>query len=219
MTPEKFFDYLEGKLPPPEREALEHALIRDPELQKQFVAARQVHRSLGRSPEETLKVARAGARGRQVAAAFAVLVLLNVSIGLYFVSRSAKPSPEIQKAQMEAIRRQVENSAEKAAAASFSPPTIAPEPIRLTVPAEKQEQTVRSIIAAAEKAGGSGAKGLPNEQRTSVFVVIPASAEIEFRKILSTMGGQPAPSPTASPVSPNEPVHLEIVLAPAAAPR
>ena len=36
MTPEKFFDYLEGKLPPAERERLERALISNPELQRQF---------------------------------------------------------------------------------------------------------------------------------------------------------------------------------------
>ena len=72
MTPEKFFDYLEGKLPPVERERLERALISDPELQRQFVAARQIHRSLGRPPDESAATTRAGSRGRQLAAAFAV---------------------------------------------------------------------------------------------------------------------------------------------------
>lgn len=211
MTPEKFFNYLEGKLPQPEREALERALIIDPELQKEFVAARQIHRGLGRPPEETARLARAGARGRQVAAAFAVLVLLNVGIGLYFIFRTAKPSPEVQKAQMEAIRRQVETSIEKAAAAAFTPPSIAPEPIQLIVPAEKEDEIVKAVIRGAEKAGGSGAKGLPNENGTSVFVIIPASEAPEFRRMLSEMGA-PSPSAAATPGSPAESVHLEIVL-------
>src|SRR2546430_2094359 len=53
MTPEKFFDYLEGKLPPAEKERLERALIADPELQREFVAARQIHRGLQRPADET----------------------------------------------------------------------------------------------------------------------------------------------------------------------
>ena len=50
MTPETFFDYLEGRLAPDERADLERALIADPELQKQFVAAKEIHRALDRSP-------------------------------------------------------------------------------------------------------------------------------------------------------------------------
>jgi anti-sigma factor RsiW len=75
MTPQKFYDYLEGKLPDDERQELERTLIHDPELQRQFVAARQVHRSLNRPPDDSVTVARAGARGRQVAAACALLVM------------------------------------------------------------------------------------------------------------------------------------------------
>jgi hypothetical protein len=69
MTPEKFYNYLEGKLSADEREHLERALIHDPELQRQFVAARQVHRSLQHPPGDLVTIARAGVRGRQVAAA------------------------------------------------------------------------------------------------------------------------------------------------------
>jgi hypothetical protein len=218
MTPEKFFDYLEGKLPDWERQALERALITDPELQKEFVAARQIHRSLDRSPEETAAIARAGARGRMIAAAFAVLVALNVAIGLYFIFRSAKPAPEVQQAQVQAIRQQIEKSLAKAASATFTPPTIAAEPVLITIPAAQQDDVARTIIAAAEKAGGSATKGLVEDNTTRVFVLVPASAEAEFRKTLSALGAA-APSATSpSPASPNEPVHLEIVLSPAVEP-
>ena len=66
MTPEKFFDYLEGKLPPAEKERLERALISDPELQRQFVSARQIHRGLQRPAGESAATTRAGSRGRQL---------------------------------------------------------------------------------------------------------------------------------------------------------
>jgi hypothetical protein len=213
MTPEKFYDYLEGKLPPAEREQLERALIHDPELQRQFVAARQVHRRLGRPPNDSdMTLAQAGSRGRQIAAACAVLVALNVAIGLYVIFHQTKPSPEVEQAKEEALRARLRSSLEKSAATLFPPPTLA-RPIVLTVPSDRQEVVAQQIIAAAGASGGSGTKTLPNENGVSVLVLIPASAEPEFRKLLSALG---APAPTAEATtapSPNEPVHLEIVLA------
>src|SRR5690349_25095260 len=90
MTPETFYDYLEGKLSDDERQDLERALIHDPELQRQFVAARQIHRRLERPPDESVTITQAGVRGRQVAAACAILVMLNVAIGLFFIFRDWK---------------------------------------------------------------------------------------------------------------------------------
>ena len=212
MTPEKFFDYLEGKLPPPERERLERALISDPELQKQFVAARQIHRSLERPPNESSAVTRAGSRGRQLAAAFAILVAMNVGLGLFFIFRSAKPPPEVQQAREEALRHQLQSSLEKSAAATFTPPTIGAEPLTLTIPTEKQDKVAQAIIDAAAKAGGSGTKTLPNEKGVSVLVIIPAGAQVDFRKTLTALGAPPStPGPTPA-ASPNEAVRLEIML-------
>lgn len=212
MTPEKFFDYLEGKLPASERDQLERALIADPELQRQFATARQIHRNLQRSPNEPAAVTRAGTRGRQLAAAFAVLVAVNVAIGLYFIFRVAQPSPEVQQAREEAFRHQLQSSLEKSAAAAFTPPSLGVEPVPIIVPPEKQDQVAQEIIAAAARAGGSGTKALPNDNGVSVLVLVPASAEVEFRQVLTRLGA-PAPPPAAAPAaSPNEPVHLEIVL-------
>jgi hypothetical protein len=213
MKPERFFDYLEGKLPPEERADLERALIADPELQKQFVAARQIHRTLERSPEESAAIARAGVRGRRLAAAFAVLVALNVGIGLYFIFRSSKPLPEVRQAQEQALRARLQKALEKSAAASFTPPQIAPQPVLLTVAREKQDTVGQAIIAAAEEAGGSGTRGLPEENRTRIFVLVPASAEGAFREKLTEFGAPPPSGSAATPASPNEPVHLEVVLA------
>src|ERR1044071_9369890 len=127
MTPEKFFDYLEGKLPPAEKERLERALISDPELQREFVAARQIHRSMQRPANESAATTRAGSRGRQLAAAFAVLVAMNVALGLFYIFRANKPSPEVDRARVETLRHQLHSALEKSAAATFSPPTIAME--------------------------------------------------------------------------------------------
>jgi hypothetical protein len=213
MTPEKFFDYLEGKLPPPEREHLERALIADPELQQQFVAARQIHRSLQRPPGESSATTQAGSRGRQLAAAFAVLVAMNVALGLFYIFHTAGPPKEMQEKREAALRQQLQGSLEKSAAAAFTPPTLGIEPVTLIVPLEKQDAVTQKIIAAATKAGGSGTKGLPGENGFKVLVLIPASVEAEFRQTLHALGG-PAPASSATPkaVSPNESVHLEIVI-------
>jgi hypothetical protein len=213
MTPEKFFDYLEGKLPPPERERLERALIHDPELQQQFVAARQIHRTLQRPPNESSATTRAGARGRQLAAAFAVLVVMNVGIGLYFIFRAAKLPPEVQRAREEAIRQQLQSSLEKSASAAFTPPKIGSEPIHLNIPANKQNEIAQAIVDAATRAGGSGTKGLPDDTGVSVFVLVPASAEAQFWKTLTALGAAPSPAKgTPKGVLPNEPIHLQVVL-------
>jgi hypothetical protein len=212
MTPEKFFDYLEGKLPPAEKERLERALISDPDLQREFVAARQIHRSIQRPAGETAATARAGARGRQLAATFAVLVAMNVALGLYFIFRSAGPSAEVEKARLEAVRQQVQGSLEKSAAAAFAPPTIGAKPLPLTVPRAQQEAAARTIIEAATKAGGSATKSLPNDNGFSVLVLIPGSAEPAFRETLARLSATPLPPAPSPAPSPDEVVHLEVVL-------
>ena len=213
MTPKKFYDYLEGKLSDDEREQLERALIHDPELQRQFVAARQVHRSLEHPPDEGVTVAQAGARGRQIAAACAILVILNVGIGLFFIFRATKPTPEVEQAREAALRARLQSSLEKSASELLPAPTIAPPPVVLTIAVEKQDEVAQKIIAAANAAGGSGTKTLPNDNGVGVLVLIPAAAEAEFRNLLTTLGAPLAsPSPSSS-ASADEPVHLEIVLA------
>lgn len=213
MSPEKFFDYLEDKLPPVERERLERALISDPELQRQFVAARQIHRGMQRPAGETAATTRAGSRGRQLAAAFAVLVAMNVALGLFYIFRVNKPSEQVRMAREETLRHQLQSSVEKSAAAAFTPPTIGMDRVALVVPPDKQDEVARTVIETAAQVGGSGTKGLPNDNGFSVFVVVPASKEAVFRKTLATLG---APSPTSPPPTstgpPDEPIRLEIVV-------
>ena len=210
MTPEKFFDYLEGKLPPAEKERLERALISDPELQKEFVAARQIHRGLQRPPGETAATTRAGSRGRQLAAAFAVLVAMNVALGLFYIFRANKPPPEFARERTAALRQQLQSSLEKSAAATFKPPTIGMEQMRLTIPPAQQDEAAKAITDAAAAAGGSATRGLPNDNGFNVIVQIPGSGEAAFRETLARLGAtslSPAPA-----VSPDETIHLEVIL-------
>jgi len=209
MTPEKFFDYLEGKLPAAEREDLERALISDPDLQREFVTARKIHRGMQRPADETAATTRAGSRGRQLIAAFAVLIALNVAIGLFFIFRSNQPPPEVERARVEALRQQLQTSLEKSAAATFSPPTIGMERVSLTIPRAGQEAAAKTLIEAAAKAGGSATKGLPNDDGFNVLVLIPGSAAPAFRDTLTRLG---AKLPPAAAASPNEMTHLEVVL-------
>jgi len=209
MTPEKFFDYLEGKLPAAEREDLERALISDPDLQREFVTARKIHRGMQRPADETAATTRAGSRGRQLIAAFAVLIALNVAIGLFFIFRSNQPPPEVERARVEALRQQLQTSLKKSAAATFSPPTIGMERVSLAIPRAGQEAAAKTLIEAAAKAGGSATKGLPNDDGFNVLVLIPGSAAPAFRDTLTRLG---AKLPPAAAASPNEMTHLEVVL-------
>ncbi len=211
MTPEKFFDYLEGKLDPPERERLERALIVDPELQQQLHNARQIHRGLQNDPRQSSATTRAGNRGRQLAAAFAVLVAMNVALGLVYIFKANKPDQQVQRARQDALRHQLQSSIEKQAAATFTPPVIGMEQIPFPAPRVQQEAIAQQIITAASATGGSGTKSLPNEKGFSVLVVVPGAAAAKFRQTLASLGA-PAPASANPAPAPDELVRLEVVL-------
>ena len=174
MTPEKFFDYLEGNRPAAgSAERSERPLISDPELQKQFVAARQIHRGLQRPINESSATTRAGSRGRQLAAAFAVLVAMNVALGARYFPVEPALRRSAEGARGHAPTPIGQSSLEKSAAAAFTPPTLGVEPIRFTVPRTKQDEVAQAVIAAATKTGGSGTKGLPAENETRVLCSCP----------------------------------------------
>lgn len=214
MTPEKFFDYLEGKLPPAERKRLERALIADPELQQQFARAREVHRGFQRDEHQSSATTRSGQRGRQLAAAFAVLVAMNVALGLIYIFKTnPQPNEQVQQARREALRHQLQNSVEKSAAAAFTPPTIGMEQIALPAPRSQQEVIAQEIIGAAGAAGGTATKGLPNDKGFSVLVIVPGSAAAAFRQFLTTLGAPATAAAGENPSpSPNDLVRLEVVL-------
>jgi hypothetical protein len=77
---------------------------------------------------------------------------------------------------------------------------------------EKQDAVAQLVIEAATKTGGSGSKDLPSDKGVKVLVLVPASAEAQFRQTLVALGA-PSPASSATPraTSPNEPINFEIV--------
>ena len=54
MNPDKLFDYLEGRLSPTERAALEEQLMSDKQLQREFAVARQIHAGMRGDSQEVV---------------------------------------------------------------------------------------------------------------------------------------------------------------------
>jgi hypothetical protein len=196
MAPEKLFDYLEGKLPEDEREKLERDLVHDAKLQQQLASAREIDGAMRRARLESPAVARSGAMGRKVAAATAILFGVNVFIGLFFIFHQTQRGtagttrrsslqengapPESEKEV--AIRKQLQSSLEKSAAATFAPPRLEPGEIVLRVERSKWEAAATSVLAAASELGGNATRALPNENQIVIFIEVPASREWEFRR-------------------------------------
>ncbi len=194
MNPDKLFDYLDGNLPADERARIEQQLANDAQLQRELAIAREIHKGMRESREVIMPVdaaaqERAGRIGRGVATAFIVLVLVNVLIGIAFIiGKNPRRKPAASD-----VQKQIAASAEKAAESALPAPTLADE-IVLSASAADRDNVADKVVAAAVEAGGSAAKALPNEQRTTVIAEIPTNREPEFRAALMPLGA-PAPSP------------------------
>src|SRR6266481_579960 len=204
MNPDKLFDYLEGRLPAPERAALEDRLMSDKQLQRELAVARQIHAGMrGDSREVVLPpqpdVTEQGRKmALRVGAAFIVLMAVNVGIGLWLIARheSKNPNRALLEKQM---REQIANSLEHAAT------TLTPAPLgvgEILVPAAsgKLEVVANEVVTIATRFGGSATKGLPDQGRLSVLVDIPSNREAEFRAAISSMTGE-APPASATPAT------------------
>ena len=139
MNPEKLFDYLEGSLPEQEQAELERKLATDPQLQRELAIAREMHRRsrgsrevLGESEDIDIPAAPSGKLGRRLIAAFALLVLVNVLVGIAFIIGRKKPeNPADLRARELAIRQQLTASLQKTAETALPAPTLATEEIHL----------------------------------------------------------------------------------------
>lgn len=204
MNPDKWFDYLEGKLPDWERTQLEEELATDPQLQREFAAARRIHSNMGSESREVLLQGDPATlqRGRKMAlrvgTAFIILMGLNVVAGLWVIARkeAANPNHKLLEAQMQ---QQLKEAAQRAAA------TLTPPPLGLsdlTIPAApgRLNSVADQVVAIAQRLGGSATKELPDPHHLGVLVDLPAGREPEFRAALAAMtGGAPAsPSPKES---------------------
>ncbi len=191
MNPDKLFDYLDGKLSPADRTALEEKLMSDEQLRKQFNIAREIHRGGGSERREVIvetddpaEMARRGKLGRRIATAAIVLVFLNVAVGLIVIAgKNWKPKPNNKEAQ---IRQQLEESLGAAANKAMPAPSFVESEIKLTAPPAQWDHMADRIVTAASAFGGSAAKGLPDEKVMTVMVEIPGDRDAEFRRALNS---------------------------------
>jgi hypothetical protein len=215
MTPNRLFDYLDGKLPPDERDRLEELLVTDPQLRHELEIARRIHSHPTGSGEvfgttdEIPEPSRGAVLGRRIAILFGALVFLNVLFGLYAIAflekkrHNARPN--------EGNRQQVTRALEKTAASDMPTPTLDVGEIKVPAGSGQSNEVVNRILTAAQQCGGSAAKNLTNEHGTLVFAEVPAERENEFRQKLASLGAQPS---RAAPASPGKNSILQIRVVP-----
>lgn len=203
MNPEKLFDYLEGNLAAEERAQLEEKLAADPQLQRELAIAREMHRRsrgsrevIGENDDMDIPSLPSGKLGRRVATAFALLVLVNVLVGIGFIIGKKKPEkPADLRARELAIRQQLTASLQKTAETSLPAPTLAADEIHLTASANEREGIANNVVMLATQYGGSAAKAPADDTGITVLAVLPASREDEFRRALAPL----APADFSSP--------------------
>jgi hypothetical protein len=209
MNPDKLFDYLEGRLSPKERAALEEQLMSDKQLQREFAVARQIHAGMrGESREVVLPAPpHVSEQGRKMAirigVAFMVLMFVNVGIGLWFIFKheSNNPNRPLLEAQM---REQIAKSIERAATLTPAPNALGVSEI--TIPAEngKLDVVADEVVAIVSRLGGFATKGVPDKGHLSILVDVPVNRESEFCNAIASIQGAGSPE-SSTPTRPLEP--------------
>jgi anti-sigma factor RsiW len=213
MSPDKLFDYLDGKLSPEQREKVEQQLVSDAHARRELAAAREIHSHMRDSREVLLVDAsttnRGAILGRRVAIAFAVLVFLNVVFGLYaigFMERKRRARPAEDQNQQQLVQ-----ALQKAAASALPTPSFEIDEIKLEAPAKQREALASKVIAAANQSGGSGVKGLSNENGILVFAEIPTERVNQFRDALQKLGATLPASTTPTATNGKAILQIRIV--------
>jgi hypothetical protein len=191
MNPDKLFDYLEGKLSPNERAELEERLMSDPQLRRELTVARKIHADTGDSREivgvtEPALEERGAILGRRVAIAFSVLVFANVVFGIYAIAFMKKK--ERTQLNTEQNRTELAESLARTAAVALPTPSFDVEEIKFTAPVKEQDKLANKIVDAAKQLGGSGTKGLADQQGVLLFAEIPTARLNDFREAMKKLG-------------------------------
>src|SRR5215469_7358378 len=202
MNPDKLFDYLEGRLAPAERAALEKELISDRQLQRELTIARRIHAAMGGNSREIVLQAQENSteRGRKMAlrigTVFIVLMAVNVGFGLWLIVRHETGNPN--RALLEAqTRKQITESLERAATTELTPaPSLGVSEIPIMAKPGRLNFVADQTVALARRLGGSATKGLPDDHRIEVLVDLPANRESEFRAAIASITGAGPESPT-----------------------
>jgi len=191
MNPDKLFDYLDGKLTPGERAELEKRFMSDPEVRRELAVARQIHAEM-RDSREIVGVAeptleqRGAVLGRRIAIAFAVLVFANVVFGIYAIAFMKKK--ERTRMNTEQNRSELAESLARSAAVALPTPSLEVDEIKLTAPVSEQDKLANKVIAAAKQVGGSGTKGLADQQGVLLFAEVPTARLNDFRDAMKKLG-------------------------------
>jgi hypothetical protein len=89
-------------------------------------------------------------------------------------------------------------------------PNIEADEIKLSAPAQQQEDVANKVLAAAKGAGGSGGKALNDENGIVVLVDIPKNREMDFRRGLVALGAPPPAPIDGNTSKPNERKFLQV---------
>ena len=218
MNPEKLFDYLEGTLAAAERAELESQLATDPQLQRQLAIAREMHRRARGAREvigerENIDIpAPSGKIGRRVATAFALLVLINVLVGIAFIVGQKGQKPADLRARELALRQQLTASLQKTAETALPAPTLATAEIHLVAPANERETLANNVVMLANQYGGSAAKAPADDTGLTVLANLPGVREDEFRQALAplTQADFSSPTPPREKPGTNERINIYV---------
>jgi hypothetical protein len=187
MNPDKLFDYLNGKLSDSEREAIERQLAIDPHLQRELAMAREIHSRMHDSREvvipDNIIVNRGAVLGRRIAIAFAVLVFINVLFGLYAITlmeKKRRPPKEQNRQPTEAVA--------KADASWLSTLNLDFGEVILHANAGMGDAVVKDLIEGAQKYGGAGMRGVPDDNGPLVIVQVPSEQADAFMERLERIG-------------------------------
>src|ERR1043166_7017235 len=192
MSPDKLFNYLDGKLSPKERAELEDRFMSDPEARRELTVARQIHASMTDS-REIVGVAdaplvddRGPVLARRIMTVFMLLVIMNVGFGIYAIF--FMKNKERARERAEQNRTELTQSLSQTAAAALPTPTLGIEEITFNAAPAERDALVRKVVTAASQSGGSAAKGLSNESGILIFAEIPTARANEFRDALKKLG-------------------------------
>ena len=219
MSPDKLFDYLDGKLSATERAALEERLTSDQQLQRELAVARRIHAGMRGDSREVLlpEEADVSERGRKMAhrvgAAFIILMAVNVGAGLWLIARHETKNPN--RALLEAqMRQQLTKSLEQAAAA-LTPAPLGVSEITISAAPGKLDVVANEIISITHQLGGTATKGIPEEHRLGLLVDLPSNREMEFRAAISAITGRarnsPAPNEITAPTSAKKSFAVQVI--------
>ena len=216
MNPDKLFDYLGGKLSPNERAEVEEQLMSDPQLRRELTVARQIHAGMRDSREvlgvtEPILEERGAVLGRRFAIAFAVLVFANVVFGIYAIA--FMKTKERTRRNTERNRSELAESLARTAAVALPTPSLDVEEIKFTAPVAEQDKLANKIIAAAKQAGGSGTKGLADQQGVLLFAEVPTARLNDFRESMKKLGATLPAAPAEPKAGDKAILQLRIVSA------